>query len=204
MARWLDLLQGLTLITLFASLPVFWQPYCAPPQVPCTPAHGANLATLYVALYLIALGTGGIKSCVSAFGADQFDYHDPRERKHMAYFFNWFFFFISMGALVAVTLLVYVQDKMGRGWGFGITSSCMLFAVVAFTIGRRAYRYSPPQGSPFTRIARVVAAAFKKRNLDFPSDHAAMLHEEHPNDRGKLQYCPGCNVDRITHTDQFM
>ncbi|CAM6117944.1 unnamed protein product [Calypogeia fissa] len=196
---------GLILITLFASLPVFWQPHCDPPEVPCQAAHGMNLATLYIALYLIALGTGGIKSCVSAFGADQFDHNDPLERKHMAYFFNWFFFFISMGALVAVTLLVYIQDKLGRGWGFGVTSSCMLFAVVVLVGGRRVYRYSIPQGSPFTSIARVVAVAFKKRKLELPLDPATMLYEVYPCENGQLlQEPPGHFVDRIMHTDQFL
>lgn len=33
---------------------------------------------LFLALYTIALGTGGIKPNVSAFGADQFDEDDPQ------------------------------------------------------------------------------------------------------------------------------
>ena len=37
-------------------------------------------AALFGSLYIVALGTGGIKPNVSAFGADQFDVSDPQVR----------------------------------------------------------------------------------------------------------------------------
>jgi dipeptide/tripeptide permease len=164
-----------------------------------------NLATLYIALYLIALGTGGIKSCVSAFGADQFDPHDPKEKKSLASFFNYFFFFICTGALIAVTLLVYIQDKVGRGWGFGITASCMLFAVVAFVGGKKLYRYCTPKGSPLSSVALVIVAAFKKRKLELPSNPATMLYKVPLRDKkDPIGEAPLHYVEKIDHTDQFL
>ncbi|GKA35646.1 NRT1/ PTR family 8.2-like protein [Tanacetum coccineum] len=63
----------------------------------------------------MALGTGGIKPCVSSYGADQFDDADEVEKKHKSSFFNWFYLSINVGALIASTLLVWIQDNVG--WG---------------------------------------------------------------------------------------
>ncbi|KAE8689739.1 Protein NRT1/ PTR FAMILY 8.3 [Hibiscus syriacus] len=53
----------------------------------CHPTQ-RQVAVFFVALYLnlIALGTGGIKTCVSSFGADRFDVTDEVERKKRALF----------------------------------------------------------------------------------------------------------------------
>lgn len=42
-------------------------------------------------LYLITIGMGGIKACVSAFGVDQFDSEDPGESKSLPHYFSVFF-----------------------------------------------------------------------------------------------------------------
>lgn len=96
---------------------------------------------LYAALYLTALGTGGLKSSVSGFGSDQFDDRDPREKSLMMRFFNWFFFFISLGSLLAVTVLVYVQDELGRRWGYGACAASIVVGLAVFLSGTR--RYTP-------------------------------------------------------------
>ena len=59
---------------------------------PDTKYSGATLAqnlALFIPLYTVALGTGGIKPNVSAFGADQFDESDPRDAREKRSFFNW-------------------------------------------------------------------------------------------------------------------
>lgn len=71
---------------------------------------------LYLGLYLIALGNGGIKPNVSSMGADQFDESHENERKHMSSFFNWYYFIISIGSLLSVTVFVYIQVRMSSVW----------------------------------------------------------------------------------------
>ncbi|VAH56438.1 unnamed protein product [Triticum turgidum subsp. durum] len=114
---------GLGLLTMATSVHGL-VPTCAAKGV-CDPTPGQS-AAVFIALYLIALGTGGIKPCVSSFGADQFDEHDDVERKSKSSFFNWFYFSINIGALVASSVLVYVQTHVGWSWGFGIPAVVMV------------------------------------------------------------------------------
>lgn len=46
-------------------------------------------AIVYPAIYIIALGTGGIKPNVSTLGADQFDDRYSKDRIEKESFFNW-------------------------------------------------------------------------------------------------------------------
>ena len=128
----------------------------------------------FVAIYLIALGTGGIKPCVSAFGADQFDETDDKEREKKSSFFNWFYFSINVGALIASSVLVWIQTNVGWGWGFGIPTVTMALAVVSFFSGSHLYRRQKPGGSPLARIAQVLVASFRKFNVKVPDDEGIL------------------------------
>ncbi|KAJ0960224.1 hypothetical protein J5N97_001936 [Dioscorea zingiberensis] len=107
--------SGVTILTISTVAPGLRPAKCGDPAGGvCERASGKQLGVLYVGLYLTALGTGGLKSSVSGFWSDQFDESDPMEKKGMSKFFSWFFFFISLGSLMAVTVLVYIQDNLGR------------------------------------------------------------------------------------------
>ncbi|CAI9106917.1 OLC1v1006164C1 [Oldenlandia corymbosa var. corymbosa] len=164
---------GMTLLTLSASVPGL-KPTC----VSKTECHATKAQTVvaFVALYLVALGTGGIKPCVSSYGADQFDDADDKEKHQKSSFFNWFYFSINVGALVASSLLVYIQIHVGWGWGFGVPAAAMAIAVVSFFSGTRIYRYQKPGGSPLTRLCQVVVASFRKNHVAVPADES-LLYE---------------------------
>ncbi|KAL0307038.1 UNVERIFIED_CONTAM: protein NRT1/ PTR FAMILY 6.4 [Sesamum radiatum] len=168
---------GVTLLTLATTIPSMKPPPCQNSRKQqCIEASGQQLALLYVALYTIAAGGSGIKSNVSGFGSDQFDTSNPKEEKAMIYFFNRFYFCISLGSLFAVTVLVYIQDNVGRGWGYGISAGTMIVAVLILMWGTRLYRFRRPQGSPLTVIWRVLYSAWKKRSLSYPPQ-PTMLNE---------------------------
>ncbi|KAF6165803.1 hypothetical protein GIB67_012700 [Kingdonia uniflora] len=157
---------GMTLLTLSASVnglkPSCTGNVCNPTQIQST--------VFFISMYMIALGTGGIKPCVSSFGADQFDDNDENEKKHKSSFFNWFYFSINVGALLAASVLVWIQTNVGWGWGFGIPAVTMAVAVVSFFSGTRRYRNQKPGGSALTRIAQVIVASFKKIHANVPDD----------------------------------
>ncbi|XVE76511.1 hypothetical protein DITRI_Ditri12bG0179600 [Diplodiscus trichospermus] len=183
---------GMTLLTLSASVPGL-KPSCDGDH--CHPAVGQS-AVFFVALYMIALGTGGIKPCVSSFGADQFDETDDIERKKKSSFFNWFYFSINIGALIASSVLVWIQMNVGWGWGFGIPAVAMAIAVVFFFSGSRTYRLQIPGGSPLTRIFQVIVSSFRKLNVKVPTDKSLLYEttDEECNIRGSR---------KLEHTDKF-
>ncbi|KAH9322544.1 hypothetical protein KI387_017183, partial [Taxus chinensis] len=185
---------GTGVLTISTIVPQLSPPHCIHNK-DCKAADGVQLFVLYVSLYLIALGTGGLKSSVSGFGTDQFDESDEKERHQMDYFFNRFFFCISLGSLLAVTVLVYIQDNVGRSWGYGICASCMLAAISLFLGGTRMYRFKKSTGgSPLTQIAQVFVAAWRNRKLKLPADGSHLYDDVH-------QTSP--SHKKIRHTHQF-
>ncbi|KAF8400657.1 hypothetical protein HHK36_013956 [Tetracentron sinense] len=182
---------GTGMLAISTKLPQLRPPPCNTMAISeCKQANGFQMGILYMALYIISLGTGGIKSSVSGFGTDQFNDKDEKEKAQMAYFFNRFFFFISTGTLMAVTVLVYIQDEVGRSWAYGICSVSMFIAILIFISGTKRYRYKKSLGSPIVHIFQVIVAAIRKRKMEFPSN-VSLLYEDSP------------EASRIQHTDQF-
>ncbi|XP_071692099.1 protein NRT1/ PTR FAMILY 8.3-like [Rutidosis leptorrhynchoides] len=185
---------GMCTLTLSASVPSLKPVECVGPN--CPPATTSQYAVFFSGLYLIALGTGGIKPCVSSFGADQFDDTDPRERVTKGSFFNWFYFSINIGALVSSSLIVWIQDNKGWGLGFGIPALFMGVAIVSFFLGTPLYRFQKPGGSPITRMCQVVVASFRNRNLQVPID-SSLLYET----PDKVSAIKGSR--KLIHTDEL-
>ncbi|XP_073134291.1 protein NRT1/ PTR FAMILY 6.3 [Henckelia pumila] len=170
--------MGVTILTISTIVPSLRPPKCAAGSPSCIPASGSQLSVLYLALYLTALGTGGLKSSVSGLGSDQFDESDKKERQQMTKFFSWFFFLIMIGALAAVTVFVYVQDNLGRNWGYGICTCIIIMGWMVFLSGTKRYRIKKLVGSPLTQIASVFMAAWRKRHMELPSDPSLLFNED--------------------------
>ncbi|KAK9931236.1 hypothetical protein M0R45_018522 [Rubus argutus] len=164
-------LSGMCVLTLAVSLPALRPPKCLDANVEnCKKASTLQLAVFYGALYTLAIGTGGTKPNISTIGADQFDDFEPKEKAQKLSFFNWWMFSIFFGTLFAYTILVYIQDNVGWSLGYGLPTLGLLISILVFLAGTPFYRHKVPTGSPFTRMAKVIVAAIRKRKVTLPSD----------------------------------
>ncbi|KAF8720123.1 hypothetical protein HU200_024905 [Digitaria exilis] len=126
----------------------------------CTPGGGCAAATrrqvafFYGALYTMAIGAGGTKPNISTFGTDQFDDFDARERDVKASFFNWWMFSSFTGGLVAVLVLVFVQENVGWGVGYTIPTVGLALSLLLFYVGTPFYRHPARRGSSLGYSAR--------------------------------------------------
>ncbi|XP_050223675.1 protein NRT1/ PTR FAMILY 6.1 [Mercurialis annua] len=195
-------LAGLTGITLCASMSIFIPNQHNCDQLSlllgnCEPAKSWQMTFLYTVLYVTGFGAAGIRPCVSSFGADQFDERSPNYKSHLDRFFNFFYLFVTIGAIVAFTLVVYIQIEHGWGSAFGSLAIAMGVSNTLFFLGTPMYRHRLPGGSPLTRVAQVLVAAFRKRNASFSSSEMIGLYEI----PGKHSAIMGSG--KIAHTDDF-
>ena len=103
---------------------------------------------LVAGLFLIALGSGGIKPCVSAHVGDQFG---KLNRDLMTRVFGWFYFSINFGSFFSTLLTPWLLKHYGPGWAFGVPGILMAIATIVFWIGRHRYIHIPPKGVGFLR-----------------------------------------------------
>ena len=135
---------------------VFWLSlvYCAGHA--CLAMFEDNRTGFYTGLFLIALGSGGIKPLVSAFVGDQFD----RTNKHLAKIvYDAFYWTINFGSFFASLLMPKFLAAYGPSVAFGIPGVLMGIATLIFWMGRHKYVHVPPAPSNPHSFLRVVRSA---------------------------------------------
>ncbi|KDP21234.1 hypothetical protein JCGZ_21705 [Jatropha curcas] len=181
---------GLVILTVQARSSSLKPSACDPENAtaPCEEVNGAKAAMLFIGLYLVALGVGGIKGSLPAHGAEQFDESTPQGRKQRSSFFNYFVFCLSCGALIAVTFVVWIEDNKGWEWGFGVSTIAILLSIPIFLAGSPTYRNKIPSGSPLTTIFKVlVAASINTCKSRSPSNVVANLNTSPFNQTADIQ-----------------
>ncbi|CAC5414684.1 SLC15A1 [Mytilus coruscus] len=117
-----------------------------------------------IALILIGIGTGGIKPCVAAFGADQFRSEQEKERET---FFSVFYFMINLGSMFSIILTpilradVHCFGEECYPLAFGIPAILMISSAVIFIAGGRLYKKIPPTGNLIGRVFKCIFYGIK-------------------------------------------
>ncbi|MFM8736020.1 MAG: POT family MFS transporter [Pirellulales bacterium] len=103
---------------------------------------------LLAGLALIAIGSGGIKPCVSAHVGDQFG---TSNRHLLERVFGWFYFAINFGSFFSTLLTPWLLEHRSPGWAFGVPGILMAIATLVFWIGRHRFVHVPPRGLAYFR-----------------------------------------------------
>jgi POT family proton-dependent oligopeptide transporter len=126
----------------------------------CLAIFESSIPGFYTGLFLIALGSGGIKPCVSAMVGDQFNESNKHLVKKVFAIFYWS---INFGSFFASLFIPLALKKLGPAVAFGIPGALMFVATLIYWAGRRHYVIVPPTGKNPHSFMAVVGSAL--RNL---------------------------------------
>ncbi|MEL4181387.1 POT-type proton-dependent oligopeptide transporter [Roseateles sp. PN1] len=129
--------------------------YCAGHA--CLAIFENNLRGFYFGLFLIALGSGGIKPLISSFVGDQFD---KSNRSLAQKVFDGFYWIINFGSFFASLLMPIFLAEFGPSVAFGIPGVFMFIATLIFWSGRKKYVHvAPTAGKDPNSFLKVVRTA---------------------------------------------
>jgi POT family proton-dependent oligopeptide transporter len=120
-----------------------------------------NRYGFYFGLFLVALGSGGIKPLVASFMGDQFDQSNKNKAK---FFFDAFYWIINFGSFFASLLMPIFLRELGPMFAFGIPGILMLIATFVFWLARHHYVHVPPSQSDPYSFFNVSMAALRAKS----------------------------------------
>jgi len=132
--------------------------YCAGHA--CLALFEGNPAGFYTGLFLIALGSGGIKPLVVSFCGDQFDQTNKDKARLV---FDAFYWIINFGSFFASLFAPLLLRHYGPAVAFGVPGVLMFIATFVFWLGRRKYVNVPPSGDDPDSFLNVIRTALRER-----------------------------------------
>uniref|UniRef100_UPI00398E6652 solute carrier family 15 member 1-like n=1 Tax=Pristiophorus japonicus TaxID=55135 RepID=UPI00398E6652 len=127
---------------------------------------GINSVGAYIGLFLTSVGSGGIRSSVSPFGADQIV---ANEEKRYRMYFSFFYFSMNLAALLAGIIIPILREDVQcfdadcYTLAFGVSAIAMLLALVIFGLGTSRYKIYPPTGNLFCKLLCATGSAIKNK-----------------------------------------
>ena len=145
------------LLALQAHFPSLHPEICAIDKEPhnCEAAQGWNLTLLYLSLLMFAIGEGCMRACIPSLGGDQFSNSDPKKSQLQSVFLTRLKFANSLGAIIGLAFLVWIENNLGWNIGFMMCALIVLVGLLVAASGYPFYRTQKPIGSPLTRTLQV-------------------------------------------------
>jgi proton-dependent oligopeptide transporter, POT family len=125
--------------------------------------NGLKRMLSFIGLFFFCMGTGGIKPCVSAFGADQVaslektvvadctislekgpGYSTTTSSERVRAFFSLFYFCINLGAVTSISSIPIVKLHFGFGAAFLAPTIFIVIAMLTFWSKRKDYVHITP------------------------------------------------------------
>ncbi|XP_043801458.1 peptide transporter family 1 isoform X2 [Apis laboriosa] len=121
-----------------------------------------------LSLLLIAIGTGGIKPCVAAFGGDQFVL--PQQERYLSTFFSLFYFSINSGSLISSFLMPIIRNDIAcfgentcYSLAFFVPAVLMILSIILFIFGKPLYKIVKPTGNVVLNVSKCISHAIYKK-----------------------------------------
>ncbi|KAI3683893.1 hypothetical protein L1987_84408 [Smallanthus sonchifolius] len=160
-------LLGMTLLWLTSMVPQLTPSSCNGPNTGCSPPTPTQLAFLFSAFVIMSIGSGCIRPCSIAFGAEQLKpvRTGNYNQRLISSYFNWYYASVTVSAFVAVTVVVYIQDRFGWQIGFVVPVCIMICSALVFLIGSPLYVKVEVKENPYSGLFQVLVMAFKNRRI---------------------------------------
>jgi solute carrier family 15 (peptide/histidine transporter), member 3/4 len=152
-----------------------------------------QLFVLFSSLAFLSIGASGIRPCTLAFGVDQFVHFSGADKdRGLKVLFDSYFVSLGASQIIALTLLVYLQDNMGWKIGFGTPAAMMALVTILNTALSHFYVKVEPQQSIWISLVQVVVVAIKNRHVQLPeARHGLQYHNSRGSTMvpsGKIRY----------------
>lgn len=132
-----------------------------------------SLVLSFIGLFVVALGTGGIKPCVAPFGVDQLR---GLGSEATTSFVLVFYASVNVGSLLTYIVVPLIRDNFGYGYAFLCPTVALFLAIVFFVISRNSYHRVPPGSSVFVIVYRVIRAIIRKDKDDLDALEAGNIN----------------------------